>query len=99
MKYCNLSIVIIDEISMQCIAQLNTHNVNVIAFDTVQADVTANLKAKLLNCTPNKQSETANPAKHVELAVGMRYDITANIDVEDGITNGSSYAGPEFTKF
>jgi hypothetical protein len=38
-------------------------------------------------------------AKHVELAVGMRYDITANIDVEDGITNGSSYAGPEFTKF
>jgi hypothetical protein len=44
MKYCNLSIVIIDEISMQCIAQLNTHKVNVIAFDTVQAGVTANLK-------------------------------------------------------
>jgi hypothetical protein len=33
---------------------------------------------------------TANLAKHVELAVGMKYDITANIDVEDGITNGSS---------
>jgi hypothetical protein len=26
----------------------------------------------------------------VELAVGMKYDITANIDIEDGITNGSS---------
>jgi hypothetical protein len=60
------------------------------AFDTVQADVSAKLKAKLLNCIPNKQSETANLAKHVELAVGMKYDITANIDVEDGITNGSS---------
>ena len=60
------------------------------AFDTVQADVSANVKAKLLNCIPNKQSETANLAKHVELAVGMKYDITANIDVEDGITNGSS---------
>jgi hypothetical protein len=43
-----------------------------------------------LNCIPNKQSETANLAKHVQLAVGMKYDITANIDVEDGITNGSS---------
>jgi hypothetical protein len=38
----------LDEISMQCIAQLNTHKVNVIAFDTVQAGVTANLKANLL---------------------------------------------------
>jgi hypothetical protein len=45
------------------------------AFDTVQADVSANVKAKLLNCIPNKQSETANLAKHVELAVGMKYDI------------------------
>jgi hypothetical protein len=60
------------------------------AFDTVQADVSANLRAKLLNCIPKKQSETANLAKHVELAVGMKYDITANIDVDDGITNGSS---------
>ena len=79
-----------DSFNLQCIAQLNTHKVNVMAFDTVQADVSANVKAKLLNCIPNKQSETANLAKHVELAVGMKYDITANIDVEDGITNGSS---------
>jgi hypothetical protein len=79
-----------DSFNLQCIAQLNTHKVNVMAFDTVQADVSANVKAKLLNCIPNKQSETANLAKHVELAVGMKYDITANIDVDDGITNGSS---------
>jgi hypothetical protein len=39
-----------DSFNLQCITQLNTHKVNVMAFDTVQADVSANVKAKLLNC-------------------------------------------------
>lgn len=60
------------------------------AFDTVHTDVSTSIKAKLLNSLPRKQSDTANLAKEVELAVGMKYDLTNNIDVTDGLINGSS---------
>lgn len=62
----------------------------VISVDTVQADVSAEIKAKLIKTLPNNQSNTANLAQKVELVVGMKYDLTANIDVADGLTNGSS---------
>lgn len=39
---------------------------------------------------PSNQSDTANFAQEVELAVGMKYDLTANIEVTDGMTNCSS---------
>lgn len=58
--------------------------------DAVQADVSADIKAKLIKSLPNNQSNTANLAMQVELAVGMKYDLTANIEVADGLTNGSS---------
>ena len=56
----------------------------------VQSDVSTSIKSKLLNSLPRKQSDTANLAKEVELAVGMKYDPSANIGVTDGLTNGSS---------
>jgi hypothetical protein len=44
----------------------------------------------LVNSLPRNQSDTANLAKEVELAIGMKYDLTANIEVEDGLTSGAS---------
>ncbi|CAC5389891.1 unnamed protein product [Mytilus coruscus] len=47
-------------------------------------------KKQLLSSLPEKQSDTANLAKEVVLAIGMKYDLTANIEVTDGLTNGST---------
>ena len=81
---------LVDSFNLQCIARLTTPKVKITAFDTVQGDLPPLVKAKLLHSLPGKQSDTANLAKEVELAVGMKYDLTANIDVTDGLTNGSS---------
>ena len=81
---------LVDSFNIQCIARLKTEKIKVQAFDTVQADVSSSIKTKLLSSLPRKQTDTANLAKEVELAICMKYDLTANIDVADGLTNGSS---------
>jgi hypothetical protein len=81
---------LVDTFNMQCIANLTTEKVKVQAFDTVHTDVSTSIKAKLLNSLPRKQSDTANLAKEVELAVCMKYDLTNNIDVTDDLINVSS---------
>ncbi|CAC5405014.1 unnamed protein product [Mytilus coruscus] len=50
----------------------------------------ASVKTKLLSSLPEKQSDTDNLAKEVVLAIGITYDLTANIEVTDGLTNGST---------
>ncbi|CAC5394594.1 unnamed protein product [Mytilus coruscus] len=64
--------------------------VKVEAVETVCGDLSASVKTKLLSSVPEKQSDTANLAKEVVLAIGVKYDLTANIEVTDGLTNGST---------
>ncbi|VDI71350.1 Hypothetical predicted protein, partial [Mytilus galloprovincialis] len=108
MKYRNLSLILIDEISMvgnkmfslleRRLKKIKGSNcsfggsqkVKVKAVDTVCGDLPASVKTKLLSSLPEKQSDTANLAKEVVLAIGMKYDLTANIEVTDGLTNGST---------
>ena len=81
---------LVDSFNLQFIARLSSQKVLVSSVDTVNADVSDSIKKKLLNSLPKNQSDTANLAKEVELAIGMKYDLTANIGVEDGLTNGAS---------
>ncbi|XP_062600656.1 uncharacterized protein LOC134262299 [Saccostrea cucullata] len=39
---------------------------------------------------PDDSSKTAGLAKNVPIALGLQYEITANLCVEDGLTNGTS---------
>jgi ATP-dependent exoDNAse (exonuclease V) alpha subunit len=81
---------LVNQFNQQFVSRLNTEKVVLSSIDAVQADVSADIKAKLIKSLPNNQSNTANLAMQVELAVGMKYDLTANIEVADGLTNGSS---------
>lgn len=81
---------LVDRFNAQFVASLSTEKVTVVAVDAVQGDVSAAIKATLVKSLPEKQSNTANLAKEVELAISMKYDLTANIEIEDGLTNGSS---------
>ncbi|VDI56158.1 Hypothetical predicted protein [Mytilus galloprovincialis] len=81
---------LVDNFNLQYISKLCSQKVKVKAVDTVCGDLPASVKAKLLSSLPEKQSDTANLAKEVVLAIGMKYDLTANIEVTDGLTNGST---------
>ncbi|VDI25237.1 Hypothetical predicted protein [Mytilus galloprovincialis] len=81
---------LVDNFNLQYISKLGSQKVKVKAVDTVCGDLPASVKTKLLSSLPEKQSDTANLAKEVVLAIGMKYDLTANIEVTDGLTNGST---------
>ncbi|CAC5400691.1 unnamed protein product [Mytilus coruscus] len=81
---------LVDNFNFQYISKLCSQKVKVKAVDTVCGDLPSSVKTKLLSSLPEKQSDTANLAKEVVLAIGMKYDLTANIEVTDGLTNGSS---------
>lgn len=81
---------LVDSFNLQHIFKLTTEKVTVKAFDTVSGGLSEEIKKELIKRLPKKQSDTANLATEVELAVGMKYDLTANIDVNDGLSNGSS---------
>ena len=81
---------LVDNFNLQYISKLGSQKVKVTAVDTVCGDLPASVKTKLLSSLPEKQSDTANLAKEVVLAIGMKYDLTANIEVTDGLTNGST---------
>ncbi|XP_052095177.1 uncharacterized protein LOC127730440 [Mytilus californianus] len=81
---------LVDNFNLQYISRLCSQKVKVKAVDTVCGDLPASVKTKLLSSLPEKQSDTANLAKEVVLAIGMKYDLTANIEVTDGLTNGST---------
>ena len=44
----------------------------------------------MISLLPENPADTANLSKELELAVDMKYDFTANVDVADGLTNGAS---------
>ncbi len=68
----------------------NSKKMKVRAQDSVVGDHTNEVKKEILQRLPSKMSDTANLMREVPLAVNCRYQCTLNIDIEDGLTNGSS---------
>ncbi|XP_062584589.1 uncharacterized protein LOC134246276, partial [Saccostrea cucullata] len=82
----------VDEYNNKLIEQLPGEKVIVKAVDSVLQDHSKSVKDRLLRSLQNQDdvSKTANLMTKLTLAIGMIYDITVNIDVTDGLTNGSS---------
>lgn len=82
----------VDEYNNKLIEQLPGEKVIVKAVDSVLHDHTKLVKDRLLRSLQSQDdvSKTANLMTRLTLAIGMIYDITVNIDVTDGLTNGSS---------
>ncbi|XP_062616288.1 uncharacterized protein LOC134278001 [Saccostrea cucullata] len=76
----------------QLIEKLEGEKVIVNSVDSVLKDYSKELKEKLLRSLykADDVSKTANLMQKLTLAVGMIYDISVNVDVSDGLTNGSS---------
>ena len=82
----------VDACNNQLIERLEGEKVIVKSVDTVIKDYSKEVKQKLLRSLVNEDdvSKTANLMQILILAVGMIYDISVNVDVSDGLTNGSS---------
>ncbi|XP_070548911.1 uncharacterized protein [Ptychodera flava] len=65
-----------------------THKITVPALDTVIGDVSPQTKTQILKTIPKDPSKTCGLLSETPIAVALHYDITANIDVNDGMTNG-----------
>lgn len=82
----------VDEYNSKLIEQRPGEKVIVKAVDSVLHDHTKLVKDKLLRSLQSQDdvSKTANLMTRLTLAIGIIYVITVNIDVTDGLTNGSS---------
>jgi exonuclease III len=70
--------------------------VHAFAHDTVKGDVSSEIRASLLDMLArNEQSQelkltdTGNLAAHLRLKVGMIVELTQNLNISDGLTNGA----------
>jgi len=67
----------------------NTEKIDVEAIDVIHGDLSGEVKERIKRNISAQPSATANLHQTVHLGISLRYSITSNINVEDGITNGS----------
>jgi hypothetical protein len=60
------------------------------AKDVVLGDVSLSVKTRILISIPNDSSKTMGLLKELKTAIGLRNELSCNIDVEDGMTNGAA---------
>ena len=81
----------VDKHNNEILIEMPGEKVVIACHDTV---VSANISAKkcddLVKSLPDDFSKTGNLMKLLTVAVGMIYVMTVNVDVEDGLTNGST---------
>ena len=60
------------------------------ATDVVLGDYSNSVKKATLQRLPSNTSATGNLSQMLQVGKGLRYDITCNINVQDGLVNGTS---------
>ena len=80
----------VDSFNEDFIRTLSSAKETVDSHDDVISDIPKATKDRLISNLPKDASKTANLPHCLILAIGMIYDITVNLDVNDGIANGST---------
>ncbi|XP_062590040.1 uncharacterized protein LOC134251654 [Saccostrea cucullata] len=82
----------VDCFNNNLIENLSTNKVNVRADTDVlsQTKLSASVKLKLVQNLPENPASTGQLRTNLVIAVDMLYDISVNLDVTDGLTNGAS---------
>ena len=80
----------VDSFNEDFIRTLSSAKETVGSHDDVISDIPKATKDRLISNLPKDTSKTANLPHSLILAIGMIYDITVNLDVNDGIANGST---------
>ncbi|XP_033725386.1 uncharacterized protein LOC117315346 [Pecten maximus] len=82
----------VDDFNNNFMQNLTTNKVSVKADTDVlsQTKLSLDVKKSLIDKLPDKQANTGQLKTILTIAVDMIYDISVNIDVADGLTNGST---------
>ena len=82
----------VNEFNQQHIQRLPTEKVNIKADTDVlsQTKLSSEVKRKLVEYLPDNPSNTGQLKSNLTIAREMTYDISVNIDVSDGLTNGAT---------
>ncbi|XP_069109201.1 uncharacterized protein [Argopecten irradians] len=82
----------VDDFNNNFILNLATNKVTVKADTDVlsQTKLSSDVKKVLIENLPDKQANTGQLKTNLTIAVDMIYDMSVNIDVTDGLTNGST---------
>ena len=72
------------------ISQYPDEIVYIASHDTVLGDVSQEIAQKIKRNLPTDPAKTMQLYSELTAAVGMIYDISANVDTEDGLANGAS---------
>ena len=67
----------------------HTEKAEIKCIDIIVGDMSDDLKKKMKEKIPDDASKTMGLYNVVLIAVGAKYDLTANVDVADGMTNGA----------
>ena len=67
----------------------SSHKVTIQALDSILGDLAMATKDKILLTVSTDPSRTAALHNPLSVAPGLRFEIVANLDVDDGLTNGS----------
>ena len=69
--------------------QSNSDKAQINAIDIVVGDISDELKIQMKNKIPNDPTKTMGLYTLTSIATDAKYDLTANVDVPDGFTNGA----------
>ncbi len=73
------------------INSLNSQKVEIVCHDSiVAANISQERQDRILKQIPRDASSTMGLPYSLTIVIGMIYDLTVNIDTEDGLTNGAS---------
>lgn len=59
------------------------------AIDNISGEISIDLRKRILDKLPDDPSKTMGLHKYLQVGVGVQYELCVNINVEDGMTNGS----------
>ena len=81
----------VDKYNVTYMEKLTGQKMEIPCNDTlIMANISMAKQLKLIRAVPDDASKTGNLPKNLTVAVGMIYDIAVNVNVEDGLTNGST---------
>ena len=78
-----------EDYNMICFNKCNSEKEQIVAVDTIVDVVSPDVKI-LVIAALNKQNVFGGVARSLDLAVGLTYETTQNINVQDGLFNGTS---------
>ena len=79
----------VDDFNSQCFENANSYKLSIMAADKVIEDVSPEIRDKVLSKIPNNPRKTYQLFTKLDVAENLHFDVTSNVDTNDGLTNGA----------